>query len=80
MRFVLALCFLLPVAAPAKDRECSKKCDELLKTMAADCRKGEGGKHKGEESHNDAEACQAALKKIRAGCVKDCQQVPKRAR
>lgn len=81
MRLLLVLGLLLPLAAPGKDRECSKRCDELLKTLAASCRKAEkGGKHKGEDSHNDAEACQATLKKIRAECLKDCQKVPKRER
>lgn len=83
MRLALALALLLPLVSLAKDPACAKKCDELLKGMAAECRraeKGEGGKHKGEEAHNDAEACQANLKKLRVGCFKDCQQTPKKAR
>lgn len=72
----LLLSLLLTPAAFAANRECNKQCDELLKTMAADCRKSEkggGAKHPGEDSHNDAEACNANLKKMRLACTKSCQ-------
>ena len=73
----LLLALLLPLPAFAANRECAKTCDELLKSMAADCRKAEkgggGAKHPGEDSHNDAEACNANLKKLRLACTKSCQ-------
>jgi hypothetical protein len=81
MRLVsLALALLLPLTSLAKDPACAKKCDELLKSMAAECRRDEGGKHKGEDGHDDAAACQANLKKLRVACLKDCAQEPKRKR
>lgn len=76
MRFLL-LALLLTSSAFAANRECGKNCDELLKSMAAECRKAEKGgggpKHPGEDSHNDAEACNANLKKMRLACTKNCQ-------
>lgn len=85
MRLLLALCLLLSSVAFPKDKECARSCDDLLKPMAADCRKsekggGHGGGDKHEDSHNDAEACQAAMKKMRTACLKDCSGEPRKKR
>lgn len=83
MRFLL-LALLLTPSAFAANRECAKSCDELLKSMAADCRKSEkgggGAKHPGEDGHNDSEACNANLKKMRLACTKNCQGEQSRKR
>lgn len=80
---VLLAALLLPALSVAKDPACAKNCNDLLKSMAADCRraeKGEGPGHKGGDHHNDAEACQASLKKMQTACMKDCTTQPKKKR
>ena len=63
---------------------CGRDCDELLQPMAVECRKSSKGgeSHGGEkaEAHNDAEACQASLKKLRVACLKQCASEQKKKR
>lgn len=88
MRALLVTLLLSAPGALAKDPACARSCDDLLKTLSADCRKAaqpekHGGKHGGdkhEDSHNDGEACQSVLKKMRTACLKDCQGEPAKKR
>ena len=80
MRVLLTAVLFVAGSAFAADLECSRSCDELMKGMAADCRKaGKGGDHHGGEAeHGGAEACQSVMKKLRASCLKDCSSSQKK--
>jgi hypothetical protein len=83
---VLLLVATFSLARPKPSRDCTKQCDDVLKTMAAECRaleKGKGGGHDhegGAEAKNLAIACKENLTKMRSACVKQCSEEPRRAK
>jgi hypothetical protein len=73
------------LAGPKSSRDCTKQCDDVLKTMASQCRaheKGKGGGHDhgGAEAKNIAAACKDNLARLKAACVTQCSEEPRRTR
>jgi hypothetical protein len=88
MSRLLPLVVLLIAAAsgakPRPSRDCSKQCDDVLKSMSAQCRaleKGKGGHdHGASEAKNLAAACKDNVAKMRSVCLQKCDEEPKRSR
>lgn len=86
LSFALLLVATGSLARPKPSRDCTKQCDDVLKSMAAECRaleKGKGGGHDhegGAEAKNLAIACKENVAKMRSVCLKQCSEEPKRAR